>query len=281
MKLAEAVAFVRETKPKWADGKGKQTAHINSNHVVTVLGPDKSMEDITAMDYVRIQKHFKAAGKSNGTINRITSALSTIFSELYKHQLISKVVRCPNKLDEPKGRLVVYTAEETKALLKAALELRCDEAQLVHDVVFAALKTGARQGELLKLTWLDVDFDLEEITFVDTKDGSDRVLPMSASLKELLERLHDERIDDAEVFPISKDVLIRRFRRVLKGAGITDPRKCFHTLRHFVATELFQRGIPLTDVQAVLGHSQVTTTMRYSHSTKEGKQKAIYTMNEL
>ena len=281
MKLSEAVAFVRQTKPAWSEGKGKQTAYINSNHVLTVLGGDTLMEDITAMDYVRIQQHFKAEGKTNGTINRITSALSTVFSELLKHQLIDKVVRCPNKLSEPKGRLVVYTVEETQALLKAALALRCDEAQLIHDIIFAALKTGARQGELLKLTWEDVDFDLNEVCFVDTKRGDDRVIPMSPSLREMLARLHDERIDDAEVFPISKDVLIRRFRRVLKSAGITDKRKCFHTLRHFVATELFQRGAPLTDVQAVLGHSQVNTTMRYSHSTKEGKQKAILTIDQL
>ena len=105
MNLSEAIAFVRDVRPTWGeDSKSYQTNKINSNHVLSVLG-DIPVEDITPLHYVEIQKHFKRLGKTPGTINRITSALSTVLSELKTHQIIDNPARCPHQLRNPRDGL--------------------------------------------------------------------------------------------------------------------------------------------------------------------------------
>jgi integrase len=280
MKLSEAIEFVRAVRPTWREGaKGYKTAVINSNHVLEILG-DVDIDSITPMSYVNIQDCLKAEGKSNATINRVTSALSTVFSELNKHQMVGRVVRCPNLLRESQGRVSVYSEEDINDLMEAFGKLDSHDCQLVKDVVLTAVKTGARQAELLKLDWDNVRFDENVIIFRDTKSGSDRVLPMVPAIREMMERRYrDGGHVYTSVFPITKDTLYRRFKRVQKLAGVNKDDRCFHTLRHYVCTQLFQNGVPLPDVQAVMGHSQTSTTMRYAHSTIDTKAAALNSLN--
>lgn len=273
MKLTEAREFVLSTRPQWRDADN-DTAKINSQHCIDALG-DILIADITPMSYVQIQNHFRALGKSNGTINRITSALSTIFTELAKHHMVDRVVRCPNALKEPKGRITYYTDEEVQAMLEACHKLEEADAMLVKDIILFASHTGARQGEILKLTWKNVIWDMELVCFRKTKDGSDRDVPMTNAVKEMLTRLHDERIDDDKVFPINKYRLLRRIHKLKRLCGITEEEKCFHTFRHGVATKLLAKGAAINETMALLGHSQISTTMRYAHATAEGKRNAV------
>jgi len=65
----------------------------------------------------------------------------------------------------------------------------------------------------------------------------------------------------------------RSFHAVLKQANISNFR--FHDLRHAVATRLATKGIDLTVVQEILGHSKITTTQRYAHPVPQRKLEAI------
>lgn len=273
MKLSEARSFVLESRPSWRDSPGPQ-ASINSQHCLDVLG-DIEMEDITPMSYVKIQNHFRKLGKSNATCNRITSSLSTIFTELKKHNLIENVVRCPNLLKEPKGRLTYYTDEEVQSMMDACHQLEEHDKMQVKDIILYASHTGARRGEILKLTWANVIWDMDLCCFRNTKDGTDRDVPMTAAVREMLSRRWDERIDDAEVFPMHQDKLLRRIKKLKIICGITEEEKVFHTFRHHVATKLFFKGCAANEVMDLLGHSQITTTMRYAHATAEGKRRAV------
>ena len=273
MKLSEAREFVLSCRPQWRDSNN-QVAAINSQHCVDAL-EDKHIEDITPRDYITIQNYFRARGKTNGTINRITSALSTIFTELAKHEMVDKPIRCPNALKEPKGRVTYYTDEEVGLMLAACEKLEEHDKYLVRDIIYFASRTGARQGEILKLTWRNVIWDMDLVCFRNTKDGSDRDVPMTPGVKEILQRLWDERIDDAEVFPMHKDRLLRRIKKLKKICGISEEEKCFHTFRHGVATKLFAKGAAAPEVMSLLGHSQISTTMRYAHATADGKRRAI------
>ena len=148
------------------------------------------------------------------------------------------------------------------------------KVSLTFDLFFLAAKTGARQGELLKLTWDAIDCDANELTYYDTKNGDDRVLPMTPDLRGLLKRMKRQRIDDDKLFTMSPKTALNRLRKIQSLLGIST-KKDFHTFRHTAATQMFANGAALPEVQEVLGHRNATTTMRYSHATLEGKKRAL------
>ena len=158
-------------------------------------------------------------------------------------------------------------------ILTAAKSMDGDSSQ-TFDLFFLAAKTGARQGELLKLTWDAIDFDANELTYFDTKNGDDRVLPMTPDLRGLLKRKHRERTDDGKLFTMHPHTALKRLRKIQSLLGIST-KKCFHTFRHTAATHMFANGAALPEVQEVLGHRNAATTMRYSHATNEGKKRAL------
>jgi integrase len=58
------------------------------------------------------------------------------------------------------------------------------------------------------------------------------------------------------------------------------PRRRFHDLRHSCGSLLAAQGVPLHEVQAILGHAQLSTTMIYVHSVPEGIRKAAQQMDD-
>jgi site-specific recombinase XerD len=80
---------------------------------------------------------------------------------------------------------------------------------------------------------------------------------------------------DGESFDSQR--IIRRLRDVREKAGL---RKFnWHTLRHTFASQLAMRGAPLHAVQALLGHSTITMTMRYAHVAPSALRSAIEMLN--
>jgi integrase len=276
MQLKEAFSYCIANRPSWREGKGTATLVININHVLSVLGDDLEVESITGATYSQLQNALLDTGKSNGTVNRITSVLSTMLTTLQKHGLIEKAVRSPQSLKEGKGRQSVYTEKQVEALIEASTWLDNVDAELFTDCLIFAAKTGCRQGEMLKLKYTDIDFGEGYLTFKDTKTDENRVLPLTPTLRELLRKRYDNRLDDEEfVFPTTKDVLIIRLRKIQKMVGIENKELCWHSLRHYAATNLFAKGAALPDVKDILGHKNTQTTMRYAKSTLEGKTRAL------
>jgi integrase len=135
-------------------------------------------------------------------------------------------------------------------------------------------------GELLGLTWRDVDFANERLhvrrNFTNgelktPKSGKVRSAPMVPDVMTRLDDLSQRGYLDAAgdpVFPNRQGDLggdwgvRRRFENALKAAGLQRVR--FHDLRHCFATLAVQK-LPLPTVQAYMGHAHITTTMRYVH----------------
>ena len=272
MRLLEAFQFTWDVRPSWQPSQdGYKTMCINSRHVLDVLGEDLDIVDIKPIHFVQLQQAMSKLGKSNGTINRITSTLSVVIGEMVKHGYLSARVPFTN-LAEPRGRLEFFTPAEVEKILSAAKSSGGDDGTL-HDVILAAAKTGARCGELLKLRFSAIDWDTDELTFFSTKTGDDRVLPLTPELRQMLWCRYTHRVDDV-VFNITYENLRRQLKRLQKLAGVSE-KKTFHCLRHYAATTMFQRGASLPDVKHVLGHRKDSTTLRYSHATDEGKRKAL------
>lgn len=268
MNLTEAITFTSSVRNAWKPtSKGYKTAMINAKHCVDVLG-DIDVKQIDAMSFISIQECLTAEGKSPATVNRITSALSTVLTVMLQHSFITTKPGFSN-LREPKGKNDYYTKDELERLLEVAEGLGGE----IKDIILFASKTGARRGEIEGLIWDDVDLVKGTLTFVDTKTHEDRIIPLVGSLKILLERLHHNRTCDL-VFSYNGSKMLTELRKCQKLAGV-DSSKCFHTLRHTACSNLWKKGANLVQIMDLLGHSQSSTTLRYSHAGMDGKAEAL------
>jgi integrase len=167
------------------------------------------------------------------------------------------------------------TVEETGKLLDA-----CND--WIRPVVLTALHTGGRRGEILGLTWADVDFDRNVIRFGDTKNGDARKVPISESLAACLRGL-GSRAKHGPVFlrgsePVTKKLLRSGYAAACTSADITGLR--FHDLRHTWATYMAD-DVPIRTLQELGGWKRLDQVMRYAAVSRASKQKAAEAINRL
>ena len=167
----------------------------------------------------------------------------------------------------------ILTREEEQKLLSACdTLLRCSH---LKPILIAALDTGCRQGELLKLRWADVDLANRLVTIraFNTKTERERHVSLTVRLTEELARLWEasEKKADGLVFGV-RDNVKHSFESVRKEAGLPDVR--FHDLRHTAASRLVGLHLPLAEVGRVLGHTQANTTYRYVNANLETARRA-------
>jgi integrase/recombinase XerD len=143
------------------------------------------------------------------------------------------------------------------------------------------LDTGLRIEEALQLTRADVDLD-NLLIKVKGKGRKERLVPFSTTLRLMLvswrKRVERKGWDTTTwVFPTSQGTrltqrnMLRPHHQLLRLAGI--PRCGFHRLRHSFATHYLQNGGEVVRLSRILGHSQITTTMKYLHLVTEDLQK--------
>jgi integrase len=231
-------------------------------------------------------EQFKARQVASGVSNKTINNRLTVFSKCLRcaHEWLDtgiptiKLLRCP-----PPKTDYLTTAE-------CELLLTCAKGQL-QEMVLLALRTGMRQGEIRGLQWSSIDWQTRSLTvrhsrcdrkraLVSPKSNRERHIPIDADVYEMLFRRKRASgyvfmNDRAEPFTC---------HRLNEDLGITcrsaQVRKItWHVLRHTFATQLTLRGVPLTVVKELLGHSTIAMTMRYSHVVPSALRSAIEVLN--
>lgn len=157
---------------------------------------------------------------------------------------------------------------------------------------FCALRTGMRKGELMALRWRDVDFQRRVVRVANsiykgelhpTKSFKTREIRIST---DLLRSLLPLRGNNSEfVFPagnggpLHPKTINRPLNTANKNSGVKRIR--FHDLRHTFASHLVMAGVPVKVVQELLGHSDLSMTLRYTHLTPETRMEAIETLEKV
>lgn len=277
MNLEQAIEYTKQNRRQWKNSKGPETIRINCAHGLRILG-DIPVETIKRRHFLELQQNLEAEGYTPGTINRICAAVHTVLSFMHLNEYIDAVPTY-ERLKEPESNREYYTREEIKSFIDRATEVE-DDGQLLQDSIVFALWLAERQGEMLKITWDDIDLDKKTVRFLDTKNGTHHELPLRGQqVIEMLERRYSERIDDHHVFPwTDRHALLRRFKRLKKICGhcpTKDKHRMWHTIRHTAATWMVEQGVPIRSVMTVLNHKNINTTLRYAKTTDEAKAAGL------
>ncbi len=152
-----------------------------------------------------------------------------------------------------------------------------------HDFVIMLLDTGARFSEISTLEWSSIDLQSKTIRLWRPKVRNESILYMTDRVYEVLARRFDQRISNF-IFTNSKGgamkYISRMWERIFRRAGLDNVSA--HTLRHTHASRLIQSGLSIYEVKEVLGHTDIHTTMRYSHLERvDAMKKAKDVMNSL
>lgn len=226
----------------------------------------------------RIQKK----PRSPATVNRYMSTLSTVFSlacrewEWISENPTFKV----KKLEEPIGRVRWLNDDERERLLEVCKKSRSPQ---LYPIVLLALSTGMRLGEILNLTWADIDLERRTAILHKTKNKRRRSVPIVSHALEALKKYKStQSMDTLFVFPAtcgSKPINIRSsWESALKEAGIENFR--FHDLRHTAASYLAMNGASESEAQAILGHRSSMMTKRYTHFSESHTSAVVENMTE-
>jgi len=207
---------------------------------------------------------------SPATVNRELDVLSVIFNKaIVWGKLQVNPMKSVSSLKVPPGRTRFLEQEEINKLLS-----NCSGN--LKAIVTVALFTGMRFGEIIGLKWHDIDFKRDIITLLNTKNGEKREVPMNSIVKNTLMGVRKQP-ESAYIFCYEGGNPVYDIRKsystALKNSGITNFR--FHDLRHTFASQLVMSGIDLNTVRELLGHKDMTMTLRYSHLAQSHKQRAV------
>lgn len=212
-----------------------------------------------------LNEYQQTSGAKKTTVDNIRRILSSFFSWLEDEDYIVKSpVRRIHKVKVGKAVKDTYTDE--------ALEQMRDHCDGIRDLALIDLlaSTGMRVGELVKLNREDIDFQNRECV-VTGKGDKQRKVYFDARTKIHLQRYLNERNDDNPALFVSllapyerlqiSGVEIR-LRRLGKELNI--PRVHPHKFRRTLATMAIDKGMPIEQVQHLLGHQSLDTTLQYA-----------------
>lgn len=227
---------------------------------------DKPEQEITTDDLRSYLDSYQQTNKiSKVTLDNVRRILSSFFSWLEDEDYVVKSpVRRIHKVKTTKTVKETYSDE--------ALELMRDHCDNTRDLAMIDLlsSTGMRVGELVKLNREDIDFGNRECVVLG-KGDKERKVYFDARTKIHLQKYLDEREDKNEALFVS---LLKPFNRLqisgveirLRKIGneLNIPKVHPHKFRRTLATMAIDKGMPIEQVQSLLGHQSIDTTLRYA-----------------
>ncbi len=227
------------------------------------------LHEITSKRIEDYKMEIRKSGASEATANRRLACLKNMFTKAIDwHMADDNPVRKVKLYKENNQRVHYLEDEELSRLLE-----NCSAP--LRAVIFFAINTGMRKGEIQKLKWNEINFNQGYIAITETKNGEVRYAPMNDTIREVLVSIRKHPASpyvfcskDGEPYDFRKS-----FETALRKSGILDFR--FHDLRHTFASHLAMKGVDLNTIRELLGHKSLDMTLRYSHLSKDHKMRAV------
>jgi len=269
------------------DNKGKSVDEGRYEKYVKDTFGKKEPYEILALDIKRFRKKLKPKPSKNKkstkkllkklspqTEKHILNLFTWIVNYGVKNNLctgLSFHVKKPTVNNQVTEDL---TNEQLKNLLQAIEN--GSNIQIANMMKFV-LYTGMRRGELFKLKWKDIKFELGFMLIADPKGGPDQKIPLNDAARDLLK--NHPKVDGSRfVFPgkngkqrVTAQAAVNKIK---KAAGLPDDFRPLHGLRHAYASMLASSGkVDMYVLQRLLTHKDFRMTQRYAHLRDEAMKR--------
>lgn len=266
------------------------------NHIIPALGNYKLQKLTRAQYQAFINKELETLKES--TVKGIHGLFMTIINKAVEHGIIdrNKFQGISISKGDEEEKIKFLTKEEVEKLLMVAKTFEFDE----YMAVFILLRTGLRKGELLALTWDDIDFDNKLMTinknrnhlgiFPPKTKKSNRVISMDNKLTKELKRFQLWQAKNKLQFgryQFNNYVMVDRYgvpyhewkiNRILSDMAEKANLGKFgpHALRHTHAVMLLESGVDIKTVSDRLGHTKINMTADvYLHVSRKQEDEAV------
>ncbi len=269
--------FVNQWLPKFPERLEKQTALLfvwKEKYGYLLLADFTPAVIAEFRDSLLAETTVRGTLRSPSTVNRYLSAMGSVLSVAMKEWgwIEDSPMRKIKKPSEAPGRERFLSLEEKDRLLEACKESRNTN---LYPMVAISLILGVRYGELAGLRWGDIDWEQRKITLWRTKNGDNRILPLTAEVEDILKAL--------STFGSSAEKLIFQSKNRQVGASKVSVRGAFegackradinnfvwHDLRHSAASYMAMGGATQGELMAILGHRSPAMTRRYAHYSQD------------
>ena len=269
------------------------------NYLLPSLG-NYEMEELTAIILQKFTVDLANKELSSSTINGIVSVLKNSIKSANNAEITSK--NCTNYINRPKNsekQVESLTKQEQQILEKYIL----NSSNLKLFGIIICLYTGLRIGELLSLTWSDIDFNKNVLYVSKTcydswengkyvkvfskpkTETSGRIIPIPKSIISKLKEMkkaskHNFVVPAKSEYGVGVRLYQRLFSNLLVKLKI--PHKGFHSIRHTFATRALECGMDIKSLSEILGHKNPNITLkRYAHTMIEYKTEMMNKIGKL
>lgn len=263
--------------------------------------------NVKSIQLQKFYNHLSKNGYSYSQINSLNTFLKVFFNWCIDNDYIlknpcSKVNIKGNKneiINNRKKDVEILSEKEIKTLKK---HLKGSDFELLF---LLDLATGLRQGELLALDWEHIDLknktikierSVKEVYIYDNENtkhietifqtpktaNSFRTVPIPNALIDILNNIENKEgllFKDKDGKPLKGKNVSTKWSKILKECNV--PHKKFHSIRHTYASMLLSKGVDIETVAELMGHSAISITQIYLHSSSKSKNKSVNKLNSI
>lgn len=239
---------------------------------------ENNIKMLTQIDRDLIVKYLSKIKKtcSNATINKRVGVLKRCFifygiSDHYIHSI--------KKMREKRKTFEMVNESDMDHIIKYINSLPMNSNNLLYKgIILILINTGVRLTELYKIERNNVDINGLEILLTHTKTGVDRVVYFKEEIKPIIKDLLELKTNHKYLLhniirnrPVNYSDVNYLFKKIKNELNIKVLHP--HMFRHSFATNLLRYGVDIKTVMDLMGHTNLSTTQRYQHSSREHAKK--------
>ena len=254
---------------------------IGMKHNIKALG-DLPVNKITRPMVNKMMDILKAEHKnSNAVINQKMGYLRVVLQEMEEDGYI-EMIKFPKPRPTKNSKVHYLTADMEKELLDYLYSRENPNSYMAAEIVKCLIDLGCRVNELMNLEFRFVDFENNQINFIDRKNDQAVAVPMTDRVQKIMKKCfsYGARPTEKIFCGVNYAWLNNIWQKARKDLGYADKKfYTIHLCRHTCASRLAQRGVPILLIKDWLGHEDIENTMIYAHLQPKALHSYVEVLN--